>query len=118
MDADEALWESARGTEWFCRAEEIAARNCFFHMEIEFPFLLNERFDLIIVQPAMHYLWEEKQPLEEATKAYIKRAMTFLGEKGRILLVGGCPEAVVVDLRRSKRYGVEAKNGVVTVRRR
>ena len=118
MDADEALWESARGTAWFREAKEIAAKNRFFHMEIEFPFLLNERFDLIIVQPAMHYLWEEKLPVEEATKAYIKRAMTFLGEKGRILLVGGCSEETVADLKKSKRYGVEAKDGVVTVRRR
>jgi hypothetical protein len=118
MDADEALWESARSTVWFRKAAEIAVRNYFFHMEIEFPFLLNERFDLIFVQPAMYYLWEERLPVDEATKAYIKRAMAFLGENGRILIVGGYPEVVVSDLKKSKRYAVEAKDRVVTVRRR
>jgi hypothetical protein len=118
MDADEALWESARSAVWFLKAKEIALRNCFFHMEIEFPFLLNDRFDLIFVQPAMYYLWEERLPVVEASKAYIKRAMAFLAEKGRILVVGGYQEEVVSDLKKSKRYGVEAKDGVVTVRRR
>jgi len=119
MDADEALWESARSTAWFRKAADISVRNCFFHMEMEFPFLLNERFDLIFVQPAMYYLWEEGLPVEEATKAYIKRAMAFLGENGRMLIVGGYPEQVVSDLKKSKRYAVEAKDrGVVTVRRR
>jgi hypothetical protein len=118
LDADEAIWESTRRTGWFSEAKEIAASNCFFHMEIEFPFLLNERFDLIFVQPGMRYLWEEQLPIVEAAKAYIKRAMAFLKEDGRIVLVGRFGDEVVGDLKKSKRYAIEAKGGLVTVGRR
>jgi len=87
-------------------------------MEIEFPFLLNDRFDLIVVQPELTYLWEEKVPPEEAAKAYVKRAMTYLSETGKIILVGSDPGELVPELKKSKRYAVEAKNAAVIVTRR
>jgi len=87
-------------------------------MEVEFPFLMNDRFDLIFVQPALSYVWEEPVPVQEATKAYIKRAMGFLAESGRIVLTGDDPEGFVPELKKSKRYGVEVKEGFVTIRRR
>lgn len=118
MDADEAIWEATRAMSWFREAEEAARDQNFFHMEVEFPFLLNDRFDLIFVQPALSYAWEEQVPVQEATKAYVKRAMTYLADNGRIALVGGNPEELVPELKRSKRYSVEVDKGFVTVRRR
>jgi len=118
LDADEEIWEAAKGTGWFRAARELAERKHFFHMEIEFPFLLNDRFDLIVVQPELTYLWEEKVPPEEAAKAYVKRAMTYLSETGKIILVGSDPGELVPELKKSKRYAVEAKNAAVIVTRR
>lgn len=118
LDADEAVWESARRTEWFSKAMDIAADQAFFHMEIEFPFLLNERFDLIVVQPTLQYLWEERLPMDEAAKAYIKRAMTFLKEEGRIVLIGRFGNEFVGALKKSKRYAIEVRGGAITVGRR
>jgi len=118
MDADEEVWEAAKGTPWFRVAQELAERKRFFHMEIEFPFLLNDRFDLIVVQPGLTYLWEEKMPPEEAAKAYVKRAMTYLSETGKVILVGSDPEELVPELRKSKRYAIETKKEAVIVTRR
>lgn len=118
MDADEAIWEATRAMSWFREAEEAAESNGFFHMEVEFPFLLNDRFDLIFVQPALNYVWEEAIPLQEAIKAYVKRAMTFLAENGKIILAGGTAEVFVPELKKSRRYSVEVEKGYVTVRRR
>jgi len=118
LDADEEIWDAAKGTGWFRAARELAGRKHFFHMEIEFPFLLNDRFDLIVVQPELTYLWEEKVPPEEAAKAYVKRAMAYLSETGKIILVGSDPEELVPELKKSKRYAVEAKNAAVIVTKR
>jgi hypothetical protein len=118
MDADEAIWEATRAMTWFREAEQAAEDQSFFHMEVEFPFLLNDRFDLIFVQPALCYVWEEQFPIQEAMKAYVKRAMTYLADTGRIVLLGGNPEEFVPDLKRSKRYAVEVDKGFVTVRKR
>jgi hypothetical protein len=118
LDADEEIWEAAKGTGWFRAARDLAERKHFFHMEIEFPFLLNDKFDLIVVQPELTYLWEEKVPPGEAAKAYVKRAMTYLSETGRIILVGSDPEELVPELKKSKRYAVETKSDAVIVTRR
>jgi len=118
LDADEEIWEAAKGTGWFRTARELAERKHFFHMEIEFPFLLNDRFDLIVVQPGLTYLWEEKVPPGEAAKAYVRRAMTYLSETGKIILVGSDPEELVPELKKSKRYAVEAKKAAVIVTKR
>ncbi len=118
IDADEEIWEAAKGTAWFRAARELAERKHFFHMEIEFPFLLNDRFDLIVVQPELTYVWEEKMPPDEAAKAYVKRAVTYLSETGKIILVGSDPEVLAPELKKSKRYAVETKNGAVIITRR
>ena len=86
-------------------------------MEMEFPFLLNDRFDLIFIQPALTYLWEERLPVQEVTRAYVKRAMTYLKQAGSILLVGADPDELVSGLRSSSRYTAEARQGAVVVRR-
>ncbi len=118
LDADEAIWETVKGMTWFRQSRELAERKCFFHMEIEFPFLLNDRFDLIIVQPEITYVWEDKIPPAEAAKAYVKRAMAYLSQTGKIILVGGDPEELVPELNKSKRYDVEAEKGAVIIGRR
>ncbi len=118
IEGDEAVWETARSREWFISAGEIARRKNFFHMEIEFPFLLNEQFDLILIQPALRYAWEAQVPAAEVAKAYIKRAMTYLKETGKAVLVGGNADELMAEFKKSRRYAVEAREGVVMVRRR
>lgn len=118
MDGDEATWEAVRNNDSFAAAREISQRKHFFHMELEFPFLLNDRFDCIVIQPALHYLWEHKSPVQEMTKAFIKRAMTYLKQTGLIVLVGIDAEETVSELKRSRKYAVELQEGAVTVRRR
>jgi hypothetical protein len=118
MDGSEGLWTVARGTEWFRRAADTAKKKGFFHMEIEFPFLLNGRFDLIVAQPSLIYLWEEPVPAGEAVKAYIKRAMAFLKPEGKVLLAAHLSDDLVVDLKRSKRFVIEVREGAVLVRKR
>jgi hypothetical protein len=118
MDGDEALWEKARAAEWFRGAMDLAQRKSFFHMEIEFPFLLNERFDMIFVQPNLTFFWEEQVPEAEAVKAYVKRAMAFLTPLGSLLLAGRYSDELLSDLKKSRRYTVEPQEGAVLVRRR
>jgi SAM-dependent methyltransferase len=118
IEGDEDVWKTARSRDWFISAGEIARRKNFFHMEIEFPFLLNEQFDLIVIQPALRYAWEDEVPAAEVAKAYIKRAMTYLKQTGRAVLVGGNPDELTAEFKKSRRYAVEAREGVVTVRRR
>jgi hypothetical protein len=117
LDGDEAVWEAARREGWFKGARETAGRKRFFHMEMEFPFLLNDRFDLIFIQPALTYLWEERVSAREVTTAYVKRAMTYLKQTGSVLLVGADPDELVSDMRKSTRYIAEARLGAVMVRR-
>jgi hypothetical protein len=118
MDGDEASWEALRNTEWFLKAMNIAQRKAFFHMEIEFPFLMNGRFDMIVIQPHLSFLWEEKVPEVESVKAYIKRAMGFLTPTGKVMLLGQHSDEVISDLKKSRRYGSDIKEGVIVVRRR
>ncbi len=89
IDGDEEIWQAARAAKWYVAAKEMARKKHFFHMEIEFPFLLNDGFDAIFIQPALNYLWDERAPAGEITKAYIKRAMAYLKESGMIVLMGG-----------------------------
>ena len=118
MDADETIWQGARETSWFGEARDLAKRKHFFHMEIEFPFLLNDHFDLIVVQPELFYVWEERAPSREAAKAYVKRAMTYLGDDGKVLLVYDDPDELASELKKSRRYSAEAKKGTLIVKRR
>lgn len=118
IDGDEEVWKRARATDWYSSAREIARKKHFLHMEVEFPFLLNDGFDLIFVRPALAYVWDERFPAEELAKAYIKRAMTYLKQTGTIVLSLDDPAELASDLRKSKRYIAEVEGGTVLVRRR
>ncbi len=118
IDGDEDIWDAARKNPWFSRCQEIARKNLFFHMEVEFPFLLNDRFDLIVIQPAIRYLWEDRLPPNEVTKAYIKRAIAYLKQTGTLVLVGAEPDETVSELKRSRKYTTDVQEGAVTIRRR
>ena len=114
-----ATWEDIRKKSWFSESKEIADRNDFFHFEIEFPFLLNSAFDLIIVQPELNYIWEEDPPLVEATRAFIRKGMTYLKPEGKLILLSEKVESLLLpELQRSKKYGVELKSGVVLLSRK
>ena len=117
IDADEEVWQAARTAERFGAARELARKNGFFHMEIEFPFLLNDGFDLIFIQPALVYLWDEELPAFDLAKAYIKRAMAYLNRTGTIVLLGAGSSELVPELRKSKRHAVEARGSAILVRR-
>ena len=118
IEGDEAPWQAARRQDWYASAREMAAKKHFFHMEVEFPFLLNDGFDLIFARPALAYIWEERFPPEELARAYMRRAMTYLKQTGKIVLTVEDPARLVHELRQSQRYAAEAKGGVVLVWRR
>ena len=118
IDGDEKIWQAARAAEWYVSAREMARNKRFFHMEIEFPFLVNDGFDVVFVQPSLNYLWDERLPAGEMTKAYIKRAMAYLKQSGTIVLMGAGLTEMVPELKKSKRYAVEAKGKTVLVKRR
>jgi hypothetical protein len=118
IDGGEDIWRAARAAGWYVSAREMARKKHFFHMEIEFPFLLNGGFDAVFIQPALNYLWDERLPAGEITKAYIKRAMAYLKQAGMIVLMGAGLDELVPELRKSKRYTVEEREGFVMVRRR
>ncbi|OPX94217.1 MAG: hypothetical protein A4E58_02652 [Syntrophorhabdus sp. PtaB.Bin006] len=116
MEADEAHWGTFRDKDWLIEAKEIAARNGFFHMELEFPVLLNNGFDLIFAQPAMNYNWEDAIPAGEAAKAYIKQGMTFLKQDGRlVLLLDGDNENLLLQLQKSKKFDVRPGRGFLVL---
>ncbi len=117
IDGDEEIWQAARTSDWYVSAREMARKKHFFHMDIEFPFLLNDGFDVVFIQPALTYLWDERLPAVEVAKAYIKRAMAYLKQAGMIVLMGAGLSDLVPELRKSKRYAVEAKGGLVMLRR-
>ncbi len=115
----EMAWEAIRKKSWFIESKEIAKRNDFFHFEMEFPFLLNSAFDLIIVQPELTYIWEEEPPLFEATKAYIRRGITYLKPGGRLVLLSdGAEKILLPELQKSKKYSVEMRSGAVVLSRK
>ena len=119
LGSGEAAWEGMRKKNWFVESKEIADRNDFFHFEIEFPFLLNSAFDLIIVQPELNYIWEEDPPLLEATKAFIRKGMTYLKPEGKLILFSEKVENLfLLELQKSRKYDVELKSGAVLLRRK
>lgn len=116
LDGDEAFWESQRTKGWFIEAKGIAKRNGFFHFEIEFPFLLNNAFDLIFVQPSLTYLWEEEFPVIELTKAYIKRGMSYLKKDGRFIIIADrYQDAIISEVEGSKKYKTERMDNLVVL---
>jgi hypothetical protein len=118
LDSDESKWQRVRGEQWFGSAKMLALRNSFFHMELEFPLLLNGAFDMVVVQPWLAYAWEEKVPVMEMTKAYIKRASAYIKPGGKILLVSGDNTAKMADeLAKSKKYDLTQKTTWILLRK-
>jgi|GEM_PF-233645 len=112
LDSDESTWDVFRKKDWFVDAKEVSKRNDFFHLEIEFPFLLNNAFDFIFIQPALNYTWEEELPLTEVTKTYIKRGMPYLKQQGKLVIIlEDIQDVLAPELKKSKRYEIETKNG-------
>jgi hypothetical protein len=119
LDGDERIWEKTREEDWFMAARSLALRTGFFHMELEFPFLLNGAFDLVVVQPLQSYLWEEDVPILQATNAYIKRALAYLKQDGKLVLkAGDAEEELKTEFKKSKRFAVDAKDGSIVLVRR
>jgi hypothetical protein len=116
LDSDESTWDVFRKKDWFVDAKEISKRNGFFHLEIEFPFLLNNAFDFIFIQPALNYTWEEELPLTEVTKTYIKRGMPYLKQQGKLVIIlENTQDTLTPELKKSKRYEIEIKNGLAVL---
>jgi hypothetical protein len=119
LEAGEEAWEAFRSNDWFVAAKQLARRNNFFHMELEFPFLLNDKFDLIFIQPSLSYLWEDRSPLSEIGKAYIKRALGYLKQTGKIVLMTTHdPNDLISEVKKAKKYQVEVHSGYAIIRRR
>ncbi len=119
LDGTESAWVTLRNQDWFIESKDIAKRNGFFHMEIEFPFLLSNTFDYIFVQPSLNYSWEEELPVAEATKAYIKKGMTYLKPNGKLVIILREPvDQLMPELRKSKRYIVESAEGISILRKK
>jgi hypothetical protein len=112
LDSDESTWAAFRKKGWFMEIKDTARRNGFFHMELEFPILLNRAYDFIFVQPSLNYSWEEEIPVSEATKAFIKKGMAYLKNDGRLVVfLDNDNENIMSELQQSKRYAVEIRNG-------
>ena len=119
LEADESTWAMFRKKGWFMEIKHMARKNGFFHMELEFPVLLNHTFDLIIVQPSLNYSWEEEIPIGEATKAYIKKGMAYLKHDGKfVVLIDEDGEDILQELQKSKKYAVEAKKNLLILTKR
>jgi SAM-dependent methyltransferase len=118
LDSEEPWWQGMRKHNWFASSKELARRHGFFHMEMEFPFLLNDAFDLIVIQPGLVYVWEEKVPVLEVTKAYIKRAATYLKPGGKIVLITGDGTGKLAEeLVKSKKYQVNPKGTCILLKK-
>lgn len=119
LDSEDASWNSLVSRDWFVEAKRIARRNGFFHLEIEFPFLVDGAFDYIFVQPSLTHIWEEPFPLPEVTKAHIKRGMTYLKPEGTMVLILDRPdEDLLAELSRSKRYDTRAEENLILLRKK
>jgi hypothetical protein len=118
LDDEESRWQKMREQDWFAAAKEMAWRHGFFHMEIEFPLLLNDAFDLIVIQPSLAYVWEEKVSVLEVTKAYIKRAAAYLKPEGKIALITGDGTGKLAEeLVKSKKYQVNPKGTCILLKK-
>jgi hypothetical protein len=113
LEANESMWKALRAKDWFVETRQLADKRGFFHMELEFPILLNGAFDFIFVQPALTYNWEDDIPVGEATKAYIKKGMNYLKQEGKmVILLDEDGHDLLLDLQKSKKYAVESKQGL------
>ncbi|OPY72803.1 MAG: hypothetical protein A4E64_02791 [Syntrophorhabdus sp. PtaU1.Bin058] len=119
LDSDDATWENLTKKDWFIDARSLAGNNGFFHFDVGFPFLLHNSFDLIFVQPALQYVWEESFPVAEATKAYIKRGTPYLKQGGKMVIVLDNPgDDLMEELRRSTRYETGLQGGFVILKKK
>ncbi|HPP06986.1 MAG TPA: hypothetical protein PLW88_06415, partial [Syntrophorhabdaceae bacterium] len=119
LDEDESYWETIRKTDWFLEAKRVAKKNGFFHFEIELPFLMNDAFDLIFIQPGLIYLWEHEFPVMEITKAYIKRGASYLKENGMFVIIAkGFEDKLMAELEGSKKYIAERIEDIIVLNKR
>lgn len=120
LDSNEQIWNSLVSQGWFLEAKTIAKKNSFFHLELQFPFLLIDSFDLILIQPALQYLWEDEAPITEITRAYIKRGMYYLKTNGVmvILLEDSIADTILHDAGPSKRYEAEKRKGCLLLHKK
>lgn len=119
LEADDDSWKSLSSLDWFVETKRIANRNGFYHVEIEFPFLVNGAFDHIFIRPALAHIWEDDFPLVEITKAYIKRGMTYLKTDGHMVIIfERVNEELLRDLAGSKRYDLQAYENMIILSRR
>jgi hypothetical protein len=120
LDSDESSWINLSSQDWFITSKGIGKRNGFFHLELEFPFLLCDAFDFIFVQPTLQHIWEDAFPLAEITKAYIKRGMPYLKSEGSmvIILEEHLDDSLIQELSQSKRYETEMKNGLILLHKK
>lgn len=120
LDSDELTWNNLSSQDWFIASKGIGKRNGFFHLELEFPFLLGDAFDFIFVQPALQHIWEDAFPLAEVTKAYIKRGMPYLKSEGCmvIILEEHLEDSLIQELSQSKRYEPEMKKGLMILHKK
>ncbi|MCX7966173.1 MAG: hypothetical protein N2596_06075 [Syntrophorhabdaceae bacterium] len=119
LDEDESYWETIRKTEWYKEAKNVAKRNSFFHFEIEFPFLMNEAFDMIFIQPGLIYLWENEFPVIEMTKAYIKRGSSYLKQNGMFVIIAkGFDDKLIAELEGSKKYDYEKMDDIIILNKK
>lgn len=114
LDDDESYWESIRKAGWFIEAKHVANKKGFFHFEIEFPFLTNDAFDIIFIQPGLIYLWENEFPVIDITKAYIKRGASYLKDNGMFVIIAtGFEDKLMVELEGSKKFSIEKAEDLV-----
>ncbi|MCX5816539.1 MAG: hypothetical protein NTX75_09930 [Proteobacteria bacterium] len=119
LDSDETTWELIRKKNWFLESKEIASKHGFFHLEIDFPFLLHNAYDYIFVQPALSYIWEDEVPVVDATKAYIKRGMTYLKQEGKLIVcLEHVGDSLIAELDKSKKYEAEFRKGYIVISRK
>ncbi len=119
LDSDGESWDSLTSCDWFAEARRVARTNNFFHLEIEFPFLVNGSFDYIFAQPSATHIWEDAYPVADVTKAYIKRGMTYLKPEGTMVLLLDRPdEELAAEIARSKRYDTIADENMVLLRKK
>jgi hypothetical protein len=118
LDSDDVTWENLTKKDWFVDAISLARNNGFFHFDVGFSFLLNNSFDLIFVQPALQYVWEENFPLAEATKAYAKRGMPYLKQGGKMVIILDDPDNDLIgELKSSARYETDVQGGFIILKK-
>jgi len=119
LDCETTAWNSLVSRDYFMQAKSLAKQAGFFHLELEFPFLVNDAFDYIFVEPLQALAWEDPVPAADVTKAYIKRGMTYLKPNGIMVFILDRPDpGLIGELSRSKRYEIFAENNIILLSRK